>query len=186
MVYDDRFDFLKIQLPSVWLSFYKGSGGSFKGRDGKMKLPPTSSLAQKFPDKVASAAEMKEREAKLAGKGASPGAKLTDLNSIKFDEPEANKKAGEAYNAAKEAIDKKYGKLSFRNPADREAINKRREELGKLEEDYSNWLKNYGRATSSEWNPVQPTEAELKRMKSAMNLFKTQQEYEANLRRGKK
>jgi len=65
MNYDDRFDFPKFELPNVWLTFIKGGGGTFKGTDGKMKLEPGHSLAKRFPDKVASKAEMEERKKKL-------------------------------------------------------------------------------------------------------------------------
>jgi hypothetical protein len=70
---DERFEFVKLEFPNVWLSFTKGGGGTFKGGDGKMKLAPGHSLASKFPEKVASKEEMTEREAKLAAKLAGKG-----------------------------------------------------------------------------------------------------------------
>jgi hypothetical protein len=82
MNYDDRFDFPKFELPNVWLSLTNGATGAFRS-GGKMKLPPGHSLAGKFPEKVASAAEMDEREAKLKGKeGAGGGDDDTPINYV--------------------------------------------------------------------------------------------------------
>jgi len=73
MNYDDRFDFPKFELPNVWLTFTKGGGGTFKNADGKMRLAPGHSLAKKFPDKVATKAEMEERAAKAKGEKVAGG-----------------------------------------------------------------------------------------------------------------
>ncbi len=62
--HDERFEFVKLEVPSTWLSFTKGTGGTFKS-NGKMKLAPGHSLAKKFPEKVATKEEMKERKAKM-------------------------------------------------------------------------------------------------------------------------
>jgi hypothetical protein len=80
---DDRFDFRKFELPNVWLTFTKGGGGTFKSADGKMKLPPGHSLASKFPEKVATKAEMEERAAKAKGeKVAGGGSASVDPESL--------------------------------------------------------------------------------------------------------
>ena len=84
-IYDDRFDIVKFETPETWLSFIKGGGGTFKGTDGKMKLPPGHSLASKFPEKVATKEEMAEREAKLKAKE-EPG-KLAKVEVVEDDEP---------------------------------------------------------------------------------------------------
>lgn len=106
------------------------------------------------------------------------------FDTVRFDDPEANKKAAEILEALEKAIDKKYGKLSYRNPDHREALNRRREEIDDLNNRYSSWLKDYARATSKVWNPGNPTEAEEKRMRQQMDLFKSQQMYESQLLRG--
>ena len=77
MMPDNRFEFLKFEYPEIWLSFTNGAAGAFRS-NGKMKLPPTSALAQKFPDKVATQKEMDEHEANLAGK---ESGKIKDFES---------------------------------------------------------------------------------------------------------
>jgi hypothetical protein len=72
MNYDDRFDFPKFELPNVWLSLTNGATGAFRS-GGKMKLPPGHSLAGKFPEKVATKAEMEERSAKAKGEKVAGG-----------------------------------------------------------------------------------------------------------------